>query len=194
MESAVQDGERLHVEDLDVDRRPLQELRALVDEGAGHAHGENLVGALVGGRAQDLGVQHGLIGGKETELPILHLERGNDARGRKGRQAHLTDDDLGATHRGHHGLAVGSRVGQGEVNSLVDRLSLGFGSYGSATEPRDDQVIAAPFEGESLDGARTDVQPDHLPLAQETTEHWPSLVSQLPDVVGRRGRRASPAE
>ena len=87
---------------------------------------------------------------------------------RKRRQASPVDDHLGASDGRDDGLAVCSGVGHREVDGLIDLLGLGFGGDRRAAEAGDDQVTAAPFEGERLDGAGADVQAYDPSTAKET--------------------------
>ena len=173
LQGAVEDGERLDVEHLEVHGGLLELLRSLVDQAARHAHGQDLVGAVILGLPEDLGVQHGFVGRQQSELAVLHLEGGNDARGRERRQRYLPDDDLGSAHGGDDGLAVRARVGHGEVDRLIDLLSLRLCRHRSAAETGDGDVGASTFERQRLDRTGSDVQSDHPPSSQEIPEHNP---------------------
>ena len=172
-EGAVQDGQRLDVEHLDVDGGLLEQLHPLVHEEARHAHREDLVGALVLGRAQDLGVQDGLVGRMKAEIAVLHLEGGDDPRGRQRRQRHLANHNLGASDGSHDGLAVGAGVRHRQVDRLADLLHLRLGRHRRGPEARDDEVASSAFQRQGLDRAGADVEAHDPPAAKETLEHRP---------------------
>ena len=59
---AVQQGKRLHVEDLDVDRRELEQAHPLVDARPGDADGQDVVRDPIMGAAEHLGIEHRVAG------------------------------------------------------------------------------------------------------------------------------------
>ena len=168
---AIQQGQRLHVEDLDVDRRELEQPHPLVDARPGDADGQDVVRDPVLGAAEHLGIEHRVAGRQKTQLAMLELERGQDLLVRQWRQRDLPDDHVGPAHRGDDGLPGASRRRQ----RGVDRLGELSGSRGRVDRPqgaaRDHDLFTAQLEAERLDRSAPDVETNGPSLSKEPQPH-----------------------